>query len=174
MVRYTSSELFHLVGRASPEDHDANYQTLLKVLDSRQVSHPPHHHQCNERLSFNWNESLLNEKLVLPEITCFCDIPYEALEVHMRKYGMFGVSFAREYLVKYGARPAIYVPLQPSDPLRGWGTIFCEAFLIDVEQVWRGVHEQYPETNEPPGFSSRSCFLKAAKPKTAASYKRSA
>jgi len=39
---YTSGELFHFVGRPFPDDDEANYQTLLKVLRSGCVSHPPH------------------------------------------------------------------------------------------------------------------------------------
>jgi hypothetical protein len=144
--RYTSSELFHLVGRSNPEDHESNYRTLLKVLDSSCISHPPHNRECSaHRITFNWDESIFNEKLIVPDITCFCDIPYESLDIHVQKYGLFGLSFERELLIKYGARPVIYVPLQPSNPMRGWGTIFCETFLQDLEQIWRGVREQFPE-----------------------------
>jgi abortive phage resistance protein AbiGi (putative antitoxin) len=160
--RYTSFELYHLVGRNCPTDHDTNYSTLLKVLDSGQISHPPHSRYCNQRLSFNWDESIFNEKLIVPDITCFCDIPFEALHIHVKKYGMFGLSFPRDYLVKYGARPVIYVPMQPSKPMRGWGTIFCEAF--DLEQIWRGVREQHPTTNE---SNTRSLGEKPSSPESA-------
>lgn len=134
--QYTSSELFHLVGRKNPADHEANYRTLLKVLDSCCISHPPHNKDCSaQRITINWDESIFNEKLIVPEITCFCDIPYNSLDIHVQKYGLFGLSFERELLIKYGARPVIYVPLQPSEPMRGWGTIFCEAFLRDLART---------------------------------------
>jgi hypothetical protein len=80
--------------------------------------------------------------LVIASITCFCDIPYETLEIHMKKYGMFGVSFERSLLIKAGARPVIYMPMQPSNPHAGWGTIYCETMLHDTEQIWRGFREQ--------------------------------
>lgn len=148
--RYTSNELYHLVGHGNPTDHEHNYQTLLKILDSCCVSHPPHNLDCSaHRISFNWEESIFNEKLIAPEITCFCDIPFESLHIHLKKYGMFGLSFDRELLIKNGARPVIYVPLQPSNPMRGWGTVFCETMLHDLEQIWRGVWEQFPELNQP-------------------------
>ena len=139
---YTSTELFHFVGRRDPSDDESNYQTLLKVLDSSCVSHPPHdpnmgHHQ----VAFNWDRSIFSEELIIPSITCFCDIPFSALEIHTKKYGQFGVAFPREVLIKNGARPVIYLPLQPSDPNNGWGTIHCEALLLDLEQIWRGFRE---------------------------------
>jgi hypothetical protein len=140
--RYISNELFHFVGRSNPTDHKANYQVLLKVLDSRCISHPPHTPGANaHRITINWGENIFSEKLVAADITCFCDIPLETLGIHMKKYGMFGVSFDRALLIKYGARPVIYIPLQPSNPHAGWGTIYCETMLHDTEQIWRGFRE---------------------------------
>jgi hypothetical protein len=40
---------------------------------------------------------------------CFCDIPVATLGVHMKKYGPFGVAFAKPFLVKLGATPVHYV-----------------------------------------------------------------
>jgi Putative abortive phage resistance protein AbiGi, antitoxin len=140
--RYISNELFHFVGRSDPTNHEANYQVLLKVLDARCVSHPPHTHgHSAHRLVINWDKNVFSEKLVMADITCFCDIPLETLGIHMKKYGMFGVSFDRSLLIKNGARPVTYMPLQPSNPYAGWGTIYCELMLHDVEQIWRGFRE---------------------------------
>ena len=139
---YVSNELFHLVGRSHPTEHESNYQVLLKILDSSCVSHPPHNPNFYaHQIAFNWDKNIFSEELIVPSITCFCDIPFETLGIHMKKYGMFGLSFPREFLIKYGARPAIYMPMQPSDPQRGWGTIYCEALLHDLEQIWRGYRE---------------------------------
>lgn len=143
---YISDELFHLVGRGHPTDHEANYETLLQILDSAGVSHPPHDRDWGaHRITINWDRNIFSEELIVPTVTCFCDIPYDALAIHMKKYGLFGLSFARQLLIKYGARPVIYMPLQPSDPNRGFGTIFCETLLDDLEQIWRGFHEQLVE-----------------------------
>lgn len=139
---YISNELFHLVGRSHPTDHEANYQTLLKVINSSCVSHPPHNpHVYEHRIAYNWESSLFSEELIVPSITCFCDIPFETLGIHMKKYGMFGLSFSREFLIKRGARPVIYMPMQPSDTQRGWGTIHCESLLHAIEQKWKGFYE---------------------------------
>jgi hypothetical protein len=94
------------------------------------------------RLTYNLDGNIFSEELIVPSVTCFCDIPYDALGIHIQKYGSFGLSFPREFLIKYGARPVIYFPMQPSDPHGGWGTIHCETALNDLEQIWRGFREQ--------------------------------
>ena len=134
----SNDELFHFVGRSDPTDHEANYGILLAVLDGG-VSHPPHTRDWGaHRVTINWDKNIFSEELIVPTVTCYCDIPFETLEIHMKKYGMFGLSFARSLLIKYGARPVIYIPLQPSDRLAGWGTIYCQTMLHDMEQIWRG------------------------------------
>ena len=40
---------------------------------------------------------------------CFCDIPVTTLGVHMKKYGPFGVAFAKQLLLRSGATPVHYV-----------------------------------------------------------------
>jgi hypothetical protein len=102
-------------------------------------------------MSFNWDKDIFSEELIVPQITCFCDIPYESLEIHMKKYGMFGISFARDFLVMNGARPVIYMPLQPSDYRAGWGTIHCESSLRDIEQTYRGFYEHIVSVAENSG-----------------------
>jgi hypothetical protein len=140
----SANELYHFVGRSHPTDHEANYQILLKVLDSGRISYPPHEEPGwgSHQVRINWDQNIFSEKLVEANITCFCDIPLETLGIHMQKYGMFGLSFNRSLLIKYGARPVIYIPMQPSNPYAGWGTIFCETALHDMEQIWRGFYEQ--------------------------------
>jgi hypothetical protein len=56
----------------------------------------------------------------------------------------------------------MYFPLQPSDPNKGWGTIFCETLLFDLEQIWRGFREHLVD---PMGRTSWSRSL-GEKPKT--------
>lgn len=168
ILPYISNELFHLVGRRQPTDDEANYQILLKVLDSSCVSHPPHNQDSySHRIAFNWDKSIFSEELVVPGVTCFGDIPYANLHIHMKKYGKFGLSFSREFLIKYGARPVIYMPLQPSDPYKGWGTIYCESLLLDLEQIWRGFREHIVIPVDE-GSRSRSMGVKPTNPKEAA------
>jgi hypothetical protein len=41
----------------------------------------------------------------LGSVVCFCDIP-----LHMSKYSMFGLAFAKDFQTEVGAVPVIYVP----------------------------------------------------------------
>jgi len=135
---YTSSELFHFVGRQFPDDDEANYQTLLKVLGTGCVSHPPHrpdwgmvsHH-------IDFTKRLIDGNLMVSTITCYCDIPVDHLPLHVKKYGRFGLSFKREYLLRYGARPVLYFPYSKSDHGNAFGG---RLLLSDIEVVFRAFH----------------------------------
>src|SRR5215467_5099242 len=119
---YTSGELFHFVGFRSPDDHETNYKTLLKVLGDCWVSHPPHERNWGRtQAAIDCSKRLILEELIVPAVTCYADIPLDHLGLHARKYGMFGVSFRRDYLVKYGARPVFYIPFSRSDFLSPFG-----------------------------------------------------
>jgi hypothetical protein len=141
-MRYVSDELFHFVGRKNPLDHEKNYQTLLKLLDSKCVSHPPHNPNISShKITFNWDKNLLTEELIVPTVTCFCDIPFEGLEIHTQKYGMFGISFSRDLVIRYGARPVIYIPVHKNNFM----SIYGINMLSDLEQIYRGFYEQVIE-----------------------------
>jgi hypothetical protein len=43
------------------------------------------------------------------QVVCFCDIPVTDLEIHMKKYSRFGLSFLKPFLVSKGANPVLYV-----------------------------------------------------------------
>src|SRR5256885_12523040 len=75
--RYISNdELFHFVGRNDPTDHEANYQILLAVLNCGCVSHPPHTSDWGaHRITINWDKDIFSEELIVPTVTCYCDIP---------------------------------------------------------------------------------------------------
>ena len=137
-TRYTSDELFHFVGYSHPDDHVANYDILRSVLADRCISHPPHERGWGvERLTLNRTESLVNGGLLVPDVVCFADIPREALGIHVKKYGMFGLSLARDHLVRYGARPVMYVPLHADDGL----SIYGRTLLRDIEAVFRSLQD---------------------------------
>lgn len=136
--QYISAELTHLVGRPHPNDHEANYQILLKVLVEKCVSHPPHDGRFKVSYTLNPQGSLASGDLIVPDVTCFCDIPINRLGLHTTKYGKFGLSFGREILVDYGARPVIYVPYRRSN----WGAIDGLGLLNDLDAVHRGFVRQ--------------------------------
>lgn len=138
--KYISPELFHFVGSSAPLDHERNYTVLKAVLSCGCVSHPPHEvgwGKISYKLDFD--KRLAHEELLVPTVTCYCDIPLEQLSPHIEKYGSFGVSFSRHQLTKLGARPVTYVPCRPDD----WMGVFTgHTLLKELEATFRDVYEQ--------------------------------
>lgn len=156
MVResgYTSRILYHFVGRKDPKDHERNYQTLLKILDSGAVCYRREDDEpCEDdswgdiRITVHWDRTFLTQDLIVPTVTCFCDIPFEHLGVHTNKYGQFGLGFDREYLIYYGARPVMYFPYHPKDLSQ---ISACGANLLnDIKQVFKSFEELVVEPTE--------------------------
>lgn len=103
--KYVSDELFHFVGRPSPSEDESNYQTLKKIINSCCISHAPHDDNFGATTyPINWGSRLETEQLIIPSVTCYADIPFESLSLHVNKYGKFGVGFPRSLLTTYGAR----------------------------------------------------------------------
>jgi hypothetical protein len=116
MTACISDELFHFVGRANPNDHEANFKMLCRVLEGRTISHPPHDGTWGQTsITVDPSGFIHAERLIVPTVTCYCDIPREALSIHTRKYGEFGLSLSCHYLIQYGARPVTYIPMRPDD-----------------------------------------------------------
>lgn len=145
---YTSDELFHFVGHGSPLNDDNNFSILRKVLSEGCISHPPHD-SSGIKISYtvDWRESLLSEKLIIPDITCFADIPRKSLKIHTNKYGKFGLGLPKDLLIKYGARPVTYFPMFRDDHLSANG----RSMLKDIESVIRGFNDHLvePQDSEP-------------------------
>lgn len=161
MSQYTSDELFHFVGRKHPDDHEANYRILGMILASGWITYPPDFPKMHEqKLAIDLDKNLLTEELVVPYVTCYCDIPLNSLEIHMRKYGWFGFSFSRDYLAKLGARPVIYIPWRKDQAW--WNSIHGRSFLSYAEQVYRGFKQHIVE----PVSSTSHSFSMGSIPKT--------
>ena len=87
MGRYVSDELFHFVGRANSRDDEQNYALLIRVLKAGCISHPPHEVGWGQTaVTADLTKSLLSGELFVPQVTCYCDIPQEHLDVHIAKY----------------------------------------------------------------------------------------
>lgn len=144
---YVSREFFHFMGRKTLHDKEATYQTLLTILEQGCISHPPHDNSWGTvGYQIDRNKSLLSEELIVPMITCYCDIPLMSLGVHMGKYGRFALSFCRDFVIAYGARPVIYIPHNPADWLHAHGG---KHVLGEIEAKYRGLcRHVYPKVNE--------------------------
>jgi len=106
--RYISNELTHFVGRSL--DTKDQYSVLQDIISSGFLSHPPHDKRIVGNLVVNPEAKLSENEMFLPQVVCFCDIPIEDLPIHIRKYGPFGLSFEKEFIVQHGGAPAFYIP----------------------------------------------------------------
>lgn len=108
---YVSHELYHFVGRHEASD-DLRYALLVKIIRDGWITFPPHDHDATATSTeINFEYSFTTDKLINPKVICFCDIPFSELDIHMKKYSRFGISFSRKYLVCKGARPVLYIPV---------------------------------------------------------------
>lgn len=168
--RYTSNELFHFVGHASPEDHDYNYDTLKKVMSGKCISVPPHDGSWGQTsFTTKWTGDLAREKLIVPNVTCYADIPFESLGTHVSKYGKFGVSLPASLLTKYGARPVTYIPMRHDDHLSVYGL----SLLKNIEAIVKGFHEQVIEPSGLQKSMRRSVGEKPENPQVALAWVQS-
>lgn len=118
--RYISKELTHFVGRGLPADEQ--YQRLVKILTTGQLLHPPLNPNISGNLVVYTGESICENKMYNPEVVCFCDIPLADLNLHMKKYSNFGLSFPKQFLIEKGANPVFYIVKESliGDPLIGY------------------------------------------------------
>jgi abortive phage resistance protein AbiGi (putative antitoxin) len=132
----SSEELYHFVGSRSPDDDAANWKVLSSILSSKCVSHPPHEVGWGmTQYTIDFSKKLEEGELISPTITCYCDIPFKSLSIHCTKYGKFGISFRRELLARYGARPVTYIPLEPDHRGSPWGA----TLLRDIQCVFHAL-----------------------------------
>jgi hypothetical protein len=117
--QYVSKELIHFVGRRLAEDerYDEQYELLIRILKEGWLKADPEN--TNERFPFpdensfvlNIRESLtedVSQPAFQPLVVCFCDIPVKYLGIHMNKYGYFGLSFLKRFLIGKGVSPVFY------------------------------------------------------------------
>jgi len=139
LPQYISTELFHFVGRSAPLDHERNYALLKTVAASGCISHCPHEVGWGTtQTTFDISKRFTREDMLVPTVTCYCDIPFGQLGPHIVKYGNFGLSFSRHLLIGYGARPVIYIPCRPDDH---WRSINGDALLNELKATYIGVKE---------------------------------
>jgi len=102
--RYISNELFHFVGKQRKENEQ--YEIFKKILtDCKLGTGNPHFKtiKSDDKWPLSSNESYI------PEMVCFCDIPLGDIELHIKKYSSFGISFLKTYLITKGANPVWYI-----------------------------------------------------------------
>ncbi len=113
---YVSNYLHHFVGGKNPEDDKANFQTLMKIIREGVLLGPSPLPKVEGRAQFLFDPrkpiNFRKESNFFSPYVCFCDIPSSQITIHTQKYGKFGISFSKEFLIQKGASPVIYIPEQ--------------------------------------------------------------
>lgn len=109
---YVSEKLTHFVAASMQQDEDAQYDVLVnRILQDCLLTKPGNRPPAVlPQLDINRDALLTDNQMYVPQMVCFCDIPLKSLGVHIRKYGRFGLSFSKAFLVPKGARPVFYIP----------------------------------------------------------------
>jgi len=109
--RYVSKELTHFVGQKLKDFDDQQFQLLKKILREGQLRPPryPFDGPPHQKISAMIGNIDDPNEMIEPLMVSFCDIPIADMQIHMCKYGKFGLSFLKEFLVKDGANPVFYI-----------------------------------------------------------------
>ena len=143
---YTSDHLYHFVGRKHPEDHDKNFNILCSILSSKCVSRNKDDTSWGSiSYRFDPNGSLRDESFVMPNITCYAEIPKDGLGIHISKYGRFGIGIQKYWIAYFAGRPVTYIPMYSSDSTGIKGS----TFLDDVQAITSGYRKHIYETLGP-------------------------
>ena len=94
--RYVSPELTHFVGKGLAEDEQ--YSVLVKdILKTGWLKWHSRNDTPKEVLKsltiVSGSRPRDDTEAWDPQVVCFCDIPVTDLEIHMKKYSRFGLSF---------------------------------------------------------------------------------
>lgn len=110
--RYISNELTHLFGNKQEEKGDKPYNTLCSILSEGILS--PHGKKGGFEFTVRGGPQLKlsDNTMYHPDMICFCDIPLGDLHIHINKYGQFGISFPKKFVVRQGGTPVFYIPKQ--------------------------------------------------------------
>jgi hypothetical protein len=115
--RYVSQELTHFVGRGlkdscqtNAECQESQYRLLIKILRQGELGKI---HTGPGWITIMQSKGVgtplsSNAKIETLKV-CFCDIPVEDLNLHIRKYSQFGLAFTKAYLVTRGVTPVFYI-----------------------------------------------------------------
>jgi hypothetical protein len=118
--RYVSRDLTHFVGRGR-KPLNQQYQVLRKILTERVLRAPkPKRFSRAPYVLRIYRFGLSENRAYRGSVVCFCDIPQGDLGLHMRKYGRFGLAFAKDFLLERGATPVRYIPDRGRPDILPW------------------------------------------------------
>lgn len=111
---YISNQLIHFVGRHC-ENLEDQYELFLSILRSGRLSNSIENAKKPEgysEIEINGAAKISQNEMFISQMICFCDIPFDQLEIHSSKYGRFGMAFNKDFIVRKGGSPVYYMPIQ--------------------------------------------------------------
>lgn len=102
--QYIAKELTHFTKK---------YENLRNILKERTILGGPDievSRQGGIEFIFNYREDISQDAMIEVNKVCFSDIPEGQTDIHKQKYGHFGISFDKDFIVGKGGIPVHYVP----------------------------------------------------------------
>ncbi len=92
------------------KDNEERYKLFCEIVRAGWLR-PSHRDILGTEFTghINGQKLLSSNEAVNTACVCFCDIPLDALSIHIKKYGPFGIAFAKKFLVSLEATPLTYV-----------------------------------------------------------------
>jgi len=84
---------------------------MVRIISDGFLSHPPHSRNMSGNLPIDPGAQLTSDRMFIPQVVCFCDIPIDDLPFHMSKYSRFGLAFQKKFIISKDGSPVRYVPL---------------------------------------------------------------
>lgn len=103
--KYIAKELTHFT---------KTYETLCAILEDRVLlGGPDIEFSRRGGIEFvsMYKEDISSNAMIKVNKVCFSDIPEGQMDIHKQKYGHFGISFDKDFIVRRGGIPVHYVPL---------------------------------------------------------------
>jgi hypothetical protein len=102
--KYISRELTHLT---------KTYETLCDILNDQILLGGPDIEVSRKGgiEYISWYKKNISENAMIEvNKVCFSDIPEGQMDIHKQKYGHYGISFDKDFIVRNGGIPVHYVP----------------------------------------------------------------
>ena len=101
---YIAKELTHFTEK---------YDTFCDIINDRILLGGPNIEVSRKggiEVIINYKENINQDKMIEVNKVCFCDIPEGETAIHKKKYGEFGISFEKFFIIGKGGIPVHYVP----------------------------------------------------------------
>lgn len=148
LQRYVSKELAHFVG-PQQGGSDEQFETLTNVV--REALLRPYEGACEPPgygARVDLSGKITEETMLYADMTCFCDIPSDELGIHVAKYGPFGLSFLKSFLLRMGASPVFYVAMDATARVAGPPKSNAEWYEEQVTALVRLLNETWLRENQ--------------------------